>query len=106
MTKAQENAVARLRALVEKECAEMGDEIKRFDVEDFEYFVSVYVTFGIKNDEHTMAFLARDYAHLFVGKRGGVRLPARSNTGGQYCVPFEWYSMLQAVCRQRETKYY
>lgn len=101
MTREQENAVARLRRLVEKECQEFGEEIKRFDVTEYERFVSVYVVYGIKNDEHSYAVLARDYAHLFIGKRGGVRFPVTSKNGNQYCIPFKWYSILQAVCRQR-----
>lgn len=101
MTREQEYAVARLRRLVEKECQEFGEEIKRFDVTEYERFVSVYVVYGIKNDEHSYAVLARGYAHLFVGKRGGVRFPVTSKNGNQYCIPFKWYSILQAVCRQR-----
>ena len=101
MTNEQERAIARLRSLAEADCDVLKEEIKTFDVEEFEHFVSVYIVMGYENDEKSFAFLARDYAHLFIGKRGGVRFPVRSKTGNQYCVPFKWYSILQTVCRQR-----
>ena len=101
MTSKQENAIERLRKLTLADCETLREEIKKFEVEDFEYFVSVYIVMGYENDEGTFAALARDHAHLFIGKRGGVRFPVRSKTGKQYCLPFKWYSVLQAVCRQR-----
>ena len=101
MTSKQENAVARLRALAESDCKTLHEEIKTFDIKEYERFVSVYIVMGYENDAGTYAALAREYAHLFIGKRGGVRFPVRSKTGEQYCLPFKWYSILQAVCRQR-----
>lgn len=101
MTQAQERSIKRIRRLVDADCKTLHEEVKKFEVEDYERFVSVYVVMGFENDEGTVAYLARDYAHLFIGKRGGVRFPVRGRNG-QYCVPFKWYSILQAVCRQRK----
>ena len=101
MTQAQEKAVNRLRRLVDRDSKDLREEVKKFEVEDYDSFVSVYVVMGYENDEGTIAFLARDYAHLFIGKRGGVRFPIRGKNG-QNCLPFKWYSILQAVCKQRK----
>ena len=100
MTQAQEKAIARLRRLVDRDCKDLREEVKTFEVEEYDHFVSVYVVLGYEHDEGTFAALARDYAHLFIGKRGGVRFPV-SGKNGQYCLPFKWYSILQTVCRQR-----
>ena len=103
MTKAQEKAIKRLRLLVDKDCKSLSEEVKKFEVEDYEHFISVYVVLGYENDEKTLAYVARDYAHLFIGKRGGVRYPvrSRSKSNNQYCKSFKWYSILQVVCDQR-----
>ena len=105
MTKAQEKAVERLRALVDKDCKSLSEEVKTFDVKDYDHFVSVYIVLGYEGDEKTMAFLARDHAHLFIGKRGGITFPVNSKKGNQYCLPFKGYSILQAVCKQRRMFY-
>lgn len=48
-------------------------EIKQFEVEEFDGFVSLVIVTGCKNDEGTMAaLLCRKYRHAFIGKRGGV----------------------------------
>ena len=75
MTQAQEKAIARLRRLVDRDCKDLREEVKTFEVEEYDHFVSVYVVLGYEHDEGTFAALARDYAHLFIGKRGGVRFP-------------------------------
>ena len=101
MTKAQEKSVAKIKTLVEKELLSDEYEIKTWEVEENKFFVSVYVVYGMKNDEGTLASLiARDRAHLFVGKRGGIRYPVSKN-GRHYTKRFKGYSILQAVCDQR-----
>lgn len=101
MTKAQEKAVAKIRALAEQNFYADDMEFKEWEVEEFESFVSVVVETGHKNDEGTMAAIfCRDRAHLFVGKRGGIRYPVHKN-GKHYYKRFEGYSILQAVCDQR-----
>ena len=102
MTKAQEKAIGRLRALVDKDCKDLSEEIKKFEVEEYEHFVSVFVVLGYENDSGSIKFLARDYAHLFIGKRGGARFPV-TGKNGQYCLPFHWYSILETVCKQRHS---
>ena len=100
MTKAQENAIARIRKLVDEECG-IRYEIKQWEVEDYEHFISVYVVYGMPNDEGTMAAIfARDHAHLYVGKRGGISFPVHGKRGGHYCLPFHGYSILEAVVKQ------
>ena len=57
-------------------------EIKEFDVKEYEYFVSVYIVTGRKNDEGTLAAcLCRKYRHGFIGKNGGLSyMNSKSNT--------------------------
>lgn len=101
MTKSQEKAVAKIKALVEKDLYSDDYEIKTWEVEENKYFVSVYVVYGMKNDAGTLAALiARDRAHLFVGKRGGITYLVSKN-GRHYKKRFKGYSILQAVCDQR-----
>ena len=101
MTKAQEKAVAKIKTLVEKELLSDEYEIKTWKVEENKFFVSVYVVYGMKNDEGTLAeLIVRDRAHLFIGKRGGITYPISKN-GKHYTKRFKGYSILQAVCDQR-----
>ena len=75
MTKQQEIAVNKIRADIEKEFFYDKDtyEVKKWEVEECKYFVSVAFEVGIKNDEGTLASIfCRDRGHLFVGKRGGL----------------------------------
>ena len=101
MTKAQEKAVAKIRALAEQNFYADDMEFKEWEVEDCGAFVSVVVETGHKNDEGTMAAIfCRDRAHLFIGERGGITYPVYKN-GKHYCKRFKGYSILQAVCDQR-----
>lgn len=107
MTNSQEKAVARIRNLAEKWASEgfADGEIKEWEVEENEYFVSVVVEIGGKGDEGTLAeYIARDRAHIFVGKRGGMRYPVskelKNGTWKHYYKTFGGYSILQAVCDQ------
>lgn len=103
MTQAQEKALTKIRGLVDKELYTDAYEIKEWTVRECEYFVSLVVEYGLKNDEGTMAaVIGRDRAHLFIGKRGGITYPVTSKkTGKQICKQFKGYSILQAVCDQR-----
>ena len=66
MTKSQEKAIERIRKLVENNLRN-SQEIKMWEIKEHETFVSVYVAYGLKNDEGTLAELfCRDKAHLFV----------------------------------------
>lgn len=49
-------------------------EIKRFDVDDNGFSVSVFIEAGMKNDEGTWgSILTRDRAMFFIGKKGRLR---------------------------------
>lgn len=102
MTVAQEKAIAKIRRLAAETLYDPATyEFKRFDVEDCGSFLSVVVETGMMNDEGTLAeVFARDRAHLFVGRRGGITYPV-SNGGRYFEKRFEGYSILQAVCDQR-----
>lgn len=51
-------------------------ELKKFEVEEHEYFVSVIVVVGSVGDEGTLAsIMCREDAHIFIGKRGKVYYP-------------------------------
>ena len=108
MTKSQERAIERIRKLAEKEMNESfkDGEIKNWEVEENEYFVSVVVEIGGKNDEGTMAeIFCRDRAQLFVYKRGGIKYPVskqlKNGEWKHYYKRFEGYSILQAVVDQK-----
>lgn len=101
MTKAQEKAIERIRTLVEAECGDRY-EIKEWNIAEFPYFVSLVSETGLIGDEGTMASIfARDRAHLFIGKRGGITYPVIRN-GKQTNRRFKGYSILQAVVDQSE----
>lgn len=102
MTKAQENSIGRVRRLVERDLLD-GHEVKRWEIEDCTYFVSLLVETGLKGDEGTYAeIFARNTAHLFIGKRGGVTFPVwNAKTQHQVRRAFHWYSILEAVVAQR-----
>lgn len=58
-------------------------EIKRFEVEENKWFVSVVAEVGYVGDEGTLAeIFARDRVQLFIGKRGGITYPVFKN--GKY----------------------
>lgn len=49
-------------------------EIKYYEVEEWEHFVSVVLEVGMKNDEGTYAsVLCRDRVHLFIYKKGRIQ---------------------------------
>lgn len=106
MTKAQERALKRINDLVESEFYGENYEIKEWKVNENEFFVSLVVEWGMKGDEGTLAeIFARDRAHLFIGKNGGVRYPVNKITKGGKLKSFErrfkWVTILQVVVDQR-----
>lgn len=111
MTRAQEQAVARVRKLVEREIKGIyGDkdcyEIKCWEITEYDSFIALVVEYGMKGDEGTLAeVIGRNRAHLFIGKRGGITYPVskklKSGEYKHYTKHFKGYSILQAVCDQR-----
>lgn len=102
MTKQQEKAIEKVRRLVKAELYSDDYEIKEWKISECEYFVSLVVEYGLKNDEGTMASLiARDRAHLFIGEKGGITYPVTKKNGDIVRRRFKGYSILQAVCDQR-----
>ena len=102
MTKAQENAIARIKRMAEQTlCYSEDYEFKEWEVKENEYFVSVLLETGLKNDEGTWAsIIARDRAHLFVGKRGGITYPVSKN-GKHYTKSLNGHTILTVVIDQR-----
>lgn len=99
MNKAQERAVERIRTgafeAFDHSRGEGKYEIKKFEVNEHEYFVSVYAVVGMVGDEGTMAeIICRNKVHFFVGKRGGVTYPVWNE------------KKRQQVCRQFTGNYY
>lgn len=99
MTKYQERAIERIRTEAENEFDYM--EIKDFTVTDHEYFISVAVTIGMKEETLSAMLFCRDHAHFFVGKRGGVTYPMYKDKETQYYKRWNG-SFLSAVVNQRE----
>lgn len=100
MTRAQEIALKKIRKLTDG--IMFGDEweIKEWTVHENEYFVSVIVETGMKNDEGTLASVfCRERAQLFIGKRGGIRYPVYKKKYVER--RFNGYSLLKVVIDQR-----
>lgn len=74
MTKAQERAIEKMKRSMENSLTK-SEEVKEWTITENEYFVSVVAVTGVKNDEGTYAFYARNRAHFFIGKRGGITYP-------------------------------
>ena len=106
MTNAQEKALQRIKNLVESEFYHDEMEIKTWKIDENEYFVSLVLEYGMKNDEGTLAeIFGRNRAHLFIGKKGGVRYPVNKTLKNgkfkHYEKRFGGFSILQAVIDQR-----
>ena len=80
-----------------------GDyEIKRYEVKDYKYFISVSLEVGLVGDEGTMASIfCRDRVHLFVGTRGGIKYSYRGRNGKQVTKPLADNSLLAVKIAQR-----
>ena len=102
MTNSQKMALEQIKKLTNDLLYNDNHEIKQFKVTENNYFIDVVVETGMKNDEGTLAaFYCRDRAQLFVGKRGAITYPVYKN--GKYMrKKFHGYSLLEAVCDQRE----
>lgn len=108
MTKSQERAIESVKRLVEKhmnDCFNNG-EIKEWKINENEYFVSLWIEIGDKDDEGTWGqIIGRDSAHLYIGKKGGITYPvSRKMKNGEYKYyqkRFKGYSILQAIVDQR-----
>lgn len=82
MTNAQTKAIERVKAMTQSLLFTDNYEVKEFTIQDYEFFVSVAIETGIKNDEGTYAsIIARERVHIFVGKRGGITYPVHTNKG-------------------------
>ena len=93
MTKKQKMVIERIKSEIPRFDFYNSDdyEIKTFEVEENEYFVSVYFVTGRKNDEGTMAsILCRKYRHAFIGKNGGIRTPGRNGKTAIRCSLFDF----------------
>lgn len=112
ITKQQAKAIESIKKVAETMHGEKHAdkyEIKKFEIDECEYFVSLTVEVGLKGDEGTMAeILCRDYAHLFIGKRGGITYPVcKKMKNGSYkhytkCFGgYTAYNLYQAVIDQR-----
>ena len=104
MTTSQIKAIDYLREKTRKDLLFTDAfEIKKFEIEECTYFVSVYIETGLIGDEHTAAaIVARDTAHIFVGKRGGLTYPVwnrdKKTTERK---TFHKITLLEVVCDQR-----
>lgn len=94
MTNQQEMKVNMIKSQAENLHSSNNYEIKRWEVEETEYFISLVVEVGMKGDEGTMAsILCRDTLHVFIGKKGGVRKPMYNRkTKKSYYKPFKHMS--------------
>lgn len=53
-------------------------EIKKYEVDENEFFVNVILEVGMKNDEGTYAsIVCRDHVQLFIYKKGRIEYPTR-----------------------------
>lgn len=108
MTKSQKKALDKIKQLAEKWASEgfKHGELKEWNVEENEYFVSVVVEIGSQNDEGTWGeVVCRDRAHLFIGKRGAITYPVnrllKNGSFKHYTKRFQGYSLLQVIVNQR-----
>ena len=93
MTRAQERTIEKIKKDIPYFDFYNSDEyeIKKFEIEANEYFVSVYFVTGRKNDEGTMAeVLCRKYRHGFIGKNGGIIVPRRRGKTSFRCSEFDF----------------
>lgn len=80
MTDKQQHAIDRIRFMLDAELKYAGDryELKTWEVDDQHFdssgLVFVYVEWGLKGDEGTLASVfCREKVHISIGKRGGAR---------------------------------
>lgn len=102
MTKLQEKAIERIKKLVKSDMYSDDMEIKKWEVNELDSFVSLVVEYGHIGDEGTLAsIICRTRAHLFIGKRGGITYPITNKKGQFVRKQFGGYSILQAALDQK-----
>ena len=100
MTKSQEISIRKIRDLAEKRC-DRRYETKKWDVTEFRTFVSVVLCMGAVEDRNAPAdFVPWDYAHFFVGLRGGVTFPVTKNEKTVYR-RFKWDGVQKVIEDQK-----
>ena len=94
MTNSQRNKINMIR----KQAVNLhGDfaknyEIKQWEIEEYDTFISLVVEVGMIGDENTYASIyARDRLHVFIGKKGGVTIPIYKSNKTIY-KPFKYMS--------------
>ena len=100
MTKSQEMVLERVKkAIPEKFLYNENYEIKEFNVEEYDHFISVYACTGLKEDEGTMAAVyCRETIHIFIGKRGGITYPMwNKKKKKQYTKTLKYSELLYTV---------
>lgn len=103
MTNTQKKTIERIKKMAEQTFYVKDKyEIKTVEIDENEYFVSLYIETGLIGDEGTLASVfGRDGAHFFIGKRGGITYPTYKN-GKTITKRFERFdSFLTVVCAQR-----
>lgn len=94
MTKSQQNKINMIRNQAENLHGEYSKhyEIKEWNVEEFDTFISLVVEVGRIGDENTFfSIYDRDRLHVFIGKKGGVTIPIY-NTKKTIYKPFKYMS--------------
>ena len=94
MTNSQRNKINMIRAQAVNLHGDFSKnyEIKQWEVEEYETFVSLVVEVGMIGDENTYAAIyARDRLHVFIGKKGGVTIPIYKSNKTIY-KPFKFMS--------------
>ena len=76
MTNSQKSAIERLRqSAIETALYSDKFELKKFEITENEFFVTLIIETGIKDDEGTMAYYTREHAMFFIYKRGRIMYP-------------------------------
>lgn len=91
MTKAQQNKIDMIRKQAENLHGDFSKnyEIKEWNIEDFDTFISLIVEVGMIGDENTYACIyGRDRLHVFIEKNGRVIIPIY-NTNKTIYKPFK-----------------
>ena len=92
MTKSQLDKINMIRNQAENLHGEYSKnyEIKDWNIEEFDTFISLIVEVGMIGDENTYASIyGRDRLHVFIGKKGGVTIPIY-NTNKTIYKPFKY----------------
>ena len=94
MTNSQQNKINMIRNQAKNLHGEYSKnyEIKQWEIEEYDNFISLVVEVGMIGDENTYASIyARDRLHVFIGKKGGVTIPIYKSNKTIY-KPFKFMS--------------